>query len=55
MVECTECGAAIVVPPDVIIGEIVSCKDCSSEYEVVEITDGIILRPAEQMGEDWGE
>lgn len=44
------------VPDDAIVGEIVSCKDCSSEYEVAEISGGnVLLKPAEQVGEDWGE
>ncbi len=44
------------VPNDAIVGEIVSCLDCSSEYEVAEISDGnVLLKPAEQVGEDWGE
>ena len=53
---CTECGAEIMVPKDAIVGEIVSCKDCSSEYEVAEISGAtVLLKPAEQVGEDWGE
>ena len=53
---CKECGAALEVPNDAIVGEIVSCKDCSSEYEVAEISSGnVLLKPAEQVGEDWGE
>ena len=53
---CAECGAAIAVPNDAIVGEIVSCKDCSAEYEVAEISNGnVLLKAAEQVGEDWGE
>jgi alpha-aminoadipate/glutamate carrier protein LysW len=53
---CTECGSSIAVPNDVIVGEIISCKDCSSEYEVAEITNGsVLLKAAEKVGEDWGE
>ncbi len=53
---CKECGAEMAVPNDAIVGEIVSCKDCSSEYEVAEISSGnVLLKPAEQVGEDWGE
>ena len=54
--DCAECGAVISIPQDAIVGEIVSCKDCSSEYEVTTVSDGgVILKPAEQVGEDWGE
>ncbi|MDG6900717.1 MAG: lysine biosynthesis protein LysW [Nitrososphaerota archaeon] len=53
---CKECGAELSVPNDAIVGEIVSCKDCSTEYEVAEISSGnVLLKPAEQVGEDWGE
>ncbi len=53
---CKECGAALSVPNDAIVGELVSCKDCSTEYEVAEIAGGnVLLKPAEQVGEDWGE
>ena len=54
--ECKECGAGIAVPDDAIVGEILSCRDCSSVYEVAELSNGgVLLRPAEQTGEDWGE
>ena len=53
---CNECGAALSVPNDAIVGELVSCKDCSTEYEVAEMAGGnVLLKPAEQVGEDWGE
>ncbi len=53
---CKECGAGLSVPNDAIVGELVSCKDCSTEYEVAEIAGGnVLLKPAEQVGEDWGE
>lgn len=53
---CPECGGTIVLPDDVIIGEIVSCPDCGVDYEVAQIdNDGIQLKIAEDIGEDWGE
>jgi alpha-aminoadipate/glutamate carrier protein LysW len=53
---CAECDAQIAVPTDAILGEIVSCKDCGSEYEVAEISGGTVtLKPAEKVEEDWGE
>ncbi len=55
-VECEQCGGQVQVPKDVIAGEIVGCKDCGSEYEVVIGAQGTIeLKSAEQVGEDWGE
>ncbi len=54
--KCVECDGQISIPNDAIIGEIVSCRDCGVEYEVVEIKNGgVMLRPAEAVEEDWGE
>lgn len=53
---CGICGGEIDVPNDAIKGEIVSCPDCGTEYEVVEVKEsGVSLKPAEEIGEDWGE
>lgn len=54
--KCIECDADIAVPGDAIVGEIVSCKECGAEYEVAEFKNGTaMLKPAEQVEEDWGE
>ncbi len=54
--KCAECDAAIAVPDDAIVGEIVSCKECGTEYEVAEVKDGTaVLKSAETVEEDWGE
>lgn len=54
--KCPECGGAIPIPDDVVEGEIVTCPDCGSDFEVVEVKGGrVVLRPAESVGEDWGE
>lgn len=53
---CEECGGAIQVPEDAVNGEIVSCPDCGLNYEVAEVSsDGVRLKAAEAVGEDWGE
>lgn len=54
--KCEECDADITVPDDAIVGEIVQCKECSSEYEVASVDQGkVTLKPAEVAEEDWGE
>ena len=54
--ECEECGAKVSIPGDAIVGEIVECKECSSEYEVASIVQGkATLKKAEVAEEDWGE
>ena len=54
--KCEECDADITIPQDAIVGEIVQCKECGSEYEVASITaDSVKLKKAEVAEEDWGE
>ena len=54
--ECQECGAEISVPDDAVIGEIVTCPDCGTDFEVASNTQHKIeLKPAETVGEDWGQ
>jgi len=54
--KCAECGGEIDVPDDVVPGEIVTCPDCGTDYEVKNIKSNIVtLKPAEMVGEDWGE
>lgn len=55
-VECQECGADISVPEDVVVGEIITCPDCGGEYEITSKVEGNVdLKPAERVGEDWGQ
>ena len=54
--ECQECGAEISFPDDAVIGEIVTCPDCGTDFEVASNTQyKIELKPAETVGEDWGQ
>ena len=54
--KCDECGGTIKIPKDAVVGEIVSCPDCGLEYEISKIAeDNVELKPAETVGEDWGE
>lgn len=53
---CSECGGMVDVPDDAIVGEIVECADCGTEYEVASIgVGGVSLKKAEATKEDWGE
>tara|TARA_Y100000031_G_C8038439_1_gene300519 strand:- start:142 stop:315 length:174 start_codon:yes stop_codon:yes gene_type:complete len=54
--KCSECDAEIVVPDDSLEGELVTCPDCGSTYEIRKHGDGPMeLRSAKATGEDWGE
>ena len=55
-VECQECGADISVPADSVVGEIVTCPDCGGDFEIsAKGNDKVELKPAETVGEDWGQ
>ncbi len=56
MVSCPECDAEIKVPADSIEGEIVTCPDCGASYELVKKQEGgFDIKPAQVVGEDWGQ
>ncbi len=43
------------MPADSVEGEIVTCPDCGASYELVNSDQGFILKPAQAVGEDWGQ
>jgi len=53
---CLECYGEIQAPKDAIDGEIVTCNDCGTAFEL-DISDSGAqsIKPAETVGEDWGE
>ena len=52
--QCPECGGEVSLAADVERGEIVPCRDCGAELEVVE-REPVELRLAPEEEEDWGE
>lgn len=56
VVKCPVCEGDVEVPSDAVHGEIVSCIDCGTMFEVDSISeDGVSLKQIEAQGEDWGE
>jgi len=55
VVKCPECDAEIKIPSDSIEGEIVTCPDCGASYELVKYGEGFDIKPAQVVGEDWGQ
>ncbi len=53
MVDCNECGLDLRLG-NVEQGELVRCGDCQSEFEVTA-TNPVVLAPAPEEQEDWGE
>jgi len=55
-VECKDCGAEIDAAQDVMVGEIITCPDCGADFEIVlKKGESIEIKPAETVGEDWGQ
>jgi alpha-aminoadipate carrier protein LysW len=56
IMNCLECDAAINVPDDASVGEIVSCPECGADFEIAKKSGNQVeLKTAESVGEDWGE
>ena len=36
-------------------GEIVTCPECGASFELAKGSDGFDLKPAQTVGEDWGQ
>ncbi|MEM4399048.1 MAG: hypothetical protein QXV18_04475 [Candidatus Nitrosocaldus sp.] len=54
-VRCLECEADLKVPSDAIEGEILTCPDCRESYELEKQGEGFNIKPAQVVGEDWGQ
>ena len=55
MTNCSECDAEITIPEDAVDGEIVTCAECGASFELTKTSDGFELKPAQTVGEDWGQ
>lgn len=55
MTNCPECDAKISIPGDALEGEIITCPDCGASFELVKGDGGFTLKPAQTVGEDWGQ
>jgi len=55
MAKCDECDAEIAIPSDAVEGEIVTCPDCGASFELEKGPSGFGLKPAQTVGEDWGQ
>ena len=55
MTKCSECDADLNIPDDAVEGEIITCPDCGASFELVKASEGFELKPAQTVGEDWGQ
>lgn len=52
---CLDCDTDIDVPSDLELGDILSCRGCGQEHEVIELAPSVQLDRAPEVEEDWGE
>ena len=50
-----QCDADIPIPDDSMQGEIVTCPDCGESFEIVKSGENFSIKPAQVVGEDWGQ
>ncbi len=55
MTKCAECDADISIPSDALEGEIITCPECGTSFELIKAAEGFGLKPAQTVGEDWGQ
>lgn len=56
MTKCSDCDAEIPIPDDAMEGELVTCPDCGASFELKNTEgSGFELKPAQTVGEDWGQ
>jgi alpha-aminoadipate carrier protein LysW len=54
--DCKDCGAELTIPQDSMAGEIITCPDCGTDFEIVSKNqDNVEMKEAESVGEDWGQ
>lgn len=52
--KCLECQGEIILNEDLMAGEVVTCPECSSDFEVLKVKP-LKLGPAPEVQEDWGQ
>lgn len=51
---CPICEAAVTVPGDAMLNELLSCPDCGTDLEIISLNP-LVLEEAPEVEEDWGE
>ncbi len=51
---CPECDADVEIPTDAMENELLSCAECGTELEIMNLNP-IELELAPEVEEDWGE
>ncbi|MFC6083129.1 lysine biosynthesis protein LysW [Sphaerisporangium aureirubrum] len=51
---CLQCETDIAVPDEIELGDILACRGCGQEHEVLDVAP-VRLDLAPEIEEDWGE
>jgi len=51
---CPVCEANLTIPGDAMLNELLACRDCGSELEIISL-EPLVLEEAPEVEEDWGE
>lgn len=51
---CPVCEASVAVPNDAMLNELIACRDCGIELEIISLNP-LRLEEAPEVEEDWGE
>ena len=54
MQACPVCGGGVSLSPQTVLSELLDCRECSSELEVISLNP-VRLVEAPLEAEDWGE
>ena len=54
IVQCVVCEGDVMLPAEVMEGELLTCPDCGTELEVVSLNP-LTVAEAPEVQEDWGE
>lgn len=54
IVHCLDCQGEISLQGTVLPGEVVTCPDCSTDFEITNLKP-ITIEHAPEVQEDWGE
>ena len=55
MSKCEECDADISIPSDALRRRNCNMSECGASFELAKGSDGFDLKPAQTVGEDWGQ
>jgi len=51
---CPDCQGEIIIADDAAKGEVVSCADCSGDFEITNVQP-LAIEHAPEVQEDWGQ